>query len=413
MASHQLSVSSRKSSVISSKIASDVRWVVSSPLHPLSLLAVAIFWLSAILAVYVYAGYPVLLAVLRRVAKRPVAKAPIEPKVSLLVAAYNEADVIEKKIRNALALDYPADKLEIAIACDGPKDGTTEIARRVAAEIGEGRVHVFAYPVNRGKLHVLNDTIPQLTGEIVAFSDASSMLAPDAMRTLVANFADVKVGAASGVYRVLRGDEASLGKQEDFYWKYETYLKLAEADVGSILGCHGSLYAIRRALYPFPKPGTINDDYVIPMRILSRGYRVAYEPGAVAFEEAHEMGGFSRRVRIMTGNFEQLREMNALISPLRPGPLFFFLSHKAGRLVVPIAMLAMLISNAFLLDRPLYRIVFALQLGFYALVLLGALVALKPKILRLPYYFCMINAAAFLGMYHALRGGRSLAWKRE
>jgi len=373
----------------------------------------AIFWASAALAVYVYAGYPILLAVLRRVAKHPVAKRPIEPTVSLLVAAYNEADVIEAKIRNALELDYPADRLEIAIACDGPNDGTTAIAQRVAAQIGGGRVRVFAYPVNRGKLHALNDTIPQLTGDIVAFSDASSMLAPDAMRLLVANFADEDVGAASGVYRVLRGDEAALGKQEDFYWKYETYLKLAEADVGSILGCHGSLYAIRRALYPFPKPGTINDDYVIPMRILSRGYRVAYEPAAVAYEEAAEMGGFSRRVRIMTGNFEQLREMKALIRPLRPGPLFFFLSHKAGRLVVPIAMLAMLGANLFLLDRPFYRALFALQLAFYALVLLGALVRLKPKVLRLPYYFCMINAAAFLGMYHALRGGRTLAWKRE
>ena len=377
------------------------------------MIATAIFWLSAGLAFYVYAGYPLLLAVLRRVAKRPVRKAPIEPSVSLLVAAYNEADVIEAKIRNAVALDYPAARIEIAIACDGPTDGTTAIAQRVAAEIGGGRVHVFAYPRNRGKLYALNDTIPQLSGDIVAFSDASSMLAPDAMRTLVANFADERVGATSGVYRVLRGEDAALGKQEDFYWKYETYLKLAEADLGSILGCHGSLYAIRRALYPFPTPGTINDDYVIPMRILSRGYRVAYEPAAVAFEEAHEMGGFSRRVRIMTGNFEQLREMKALVRPLRPGPLFFFLSHKAGRLVVPIAMLAMFAANLFLLDRPFYRAVFALQLAFYALVLLGALVALRPKILRLPYYFCMINAAAFLGMYHALRGGRSLAWKRD
>jgi len=372
-----------------------------------------VFWASAALAVYVYAGYPLLLAVLRRVARNPVAKRPIEPSVSLLVAAYNEADVIEAKIRNALALDYPAERLEIAIACDGPTDDTTAIAQRVGAESGKGRVHVFAYPVNRGKLYALNDTLPQLKGDIVAFSDASSMLAPDALRTLVMNFADEHVGAASGVYRVLRGEDAALGKQEDFYWKYETYLKLAEADVGSILGCHGSLYAIRRALYPFPTPGTINDDYVIPMRILSRGYRVAYEPGAVAFEEAHEMGGFSRRVRIMTGNFEQLREMKALMRPLRPGPLFFFLSHKAGRLVVPIAMLAMLGANLFLLDRPFYRAVFALQLAFYALVLLGALVRLRPKILRLPYYFCMINAAAFLGMYHALRGGRTLAWKRD
>ena len=372
-----------------------------------------VFWASAALAVYVYAGYPLLLAVLRRVARNPVAKRPIEPSVSLLVAAYNEADVIEAKIRNALALDYPAERLEIAIACDGPTDDTTAIAQRVGAESGKGRVHVFAYPVNRGKLYALNDTLPQLKGDIVAFSDASSMLAPDALRTLVMNFADEHVGAASGVYRVLRGEDAALGKQEDFYWKYETYLKLAEADVGSILGCHGSLYAIRRALYPFPTPGTINDDYVIPMRILSRGYRVAYEPGAVAFEEAHEMGGFSRRVRIMTGNFEQLREMKALMRPLRPGPLFFFLSHKAGRLVVPIAMLAMLGANLFLVDRPFYRAVFALQLAFYALVLLGALVRLRPKILRLPYYFCMINAAAFLGMYHALRGGRTLAWKRD
>ena len=377
------------------------------------MIAKAIFWVSAGLAFYVYAGYPLLLAILRRVAKRPVAKRPFEPSVSLLVAAYNEADVIEAKIRNALALDYPADRLEIAIACDGPNDGTTAIAQRVAAEIGGGRVKVFAYPVNRGKITALNDTIPQLAGDVVAFSDASSMLAPESLRTLVANFADERVGAVSGVYRVLRGEEAALGRQEDFYWKYETYLKLAEAAVGSILGCHGSLYAIRRALYPFPKPGTINDDYVIPMRILSRGYRVAYETGAVAFEEAHEMGGFSRRVRIMTGNFDQLREMKALVRPLRPGPLFFFLSHKAGRLVVPLAMVAMLVANVFLLDERFYRLVFVLQLAFYALVLLGAVVKLRPKVLRLPYYFCMINAAAFLGMYHALRGGRTLAWKRE
>ena len=380
---------------------------------PQPLFAATVFWTSLFLAFYVYAGYPLVLAVLRKIAKRPVAKRPVEPSVSLLVAAYNEADVIEAKIRNALALDYPAEQLEIAIACDGPTDATTAIAQRVASEIGQGRVRELAYPKNRGKLFALNDTIPELNGDIVAFSDASSMLAPDAMRTLVANFADEHVGAARGVYKVLRGDEASLGKQEDFYWKYETYLKLAEADVGSILGCHGSLYAIRRALYPFPKPGTINDDYVIPMRILAQGYRVAYEPGAVAYEEAHEMGGFSRRVRIMTGNVEQLREMKALMRPLRPGPLFFFLSHKAGRLVVPIAMLVMLVANAFLLDSPFYRIVFALQLAFYALVLLGAVIALRPKILRLPYYFCMINAAAFLGMYHALRGGRTLAWKRE
>jgi cellulose synthase/poly-beta-1,6-N-acetylglucosamine synthase-like glycosyltransferase len=372
-----------------------------------------VLWASAAVAVYIYIGFPLLLAFLQRFARRPVAKRAIEPTVSLLVAAYNEAKVIEAKIRNSIALDYPADRIDIAIACDGPKDDTTAIAQRTAASIGQGRVRVFAYPQNRGKLYVLNDTMRELTGEIVVFTDAASMLAPDAVRRLMENFADPRVGAVSGVYRVLRGDDAALGNQEDLYWKYETFLKEAEGDVSSILGCHGALYAIRRELYPYPAPTTINDDYVIPMRILQRGYRVAYDSRAVANEEAHEMSGFSRRVRIMTGNFQQLSELKALLKPLRPGPAFFFLSHKAGRLIVPLAMIAMLVANLFLLDEPFYRNVFLAQLTFYALVVLGALVRLKPKILRLPYYFCMINAAAFLGMYYALRGGRALAWKRE
>lgn len=382
-------------------------------LSPDDVIAETIFWIATGVAFYVYAGFPLLLVVLQRFARRPVAKRPTEPTVTLLVAAYNEAHVIEAKIRNALALHYPPERLQIAIACDGPTDGTTAIAQRVAAAIGGGRVRVFAYPVNRGKLHVLNDTVAQLSSEIIALSDAASMLNPDAIRHLVENFADPTVGAVSGVYRVVRGDLTALGNQEDLYWKYETFLKRAEGDVSSILGCHGALYAVRRELYPFPKPNTINDDYVIPMRIVQRGYRVVYETRAVATEEAHEMAGFSRRVRIMTGNFQQLGELSSLLHPLRIGPLFFFLSHKAGRLVVPVAMLAAVVSNLFLLDRPLYRALFALQLAFYGLVLLGALMSLRPKVLRLPYYFCMINVAAFLGMYHALRGGRALAWKRE
>ena len=373
----------------------------------------AIFWTAAGFTFYVYVGFPLLLVVLRRFVSRPVVKRPTEPTVSLLVAAYNEADVIEAKIRNALALRYPCEKLEIAIACDGPIDGTTAIAERAAAELGGGRVRVFAYPVNRGKLHVLNDTVPQLSGEIIALSDAASMLNEDAISRLVENFADPRVGAVSGLYRVVSGDKTSLGNQEDLYWKYETFLKHAEGDISSILGCHGALYALRRDLYPFPKPTTINDDYMIPMRIVQRGYRVVYDPRAVATEEAHEMAGFSRRVRIMTGNFQQLGELKSLVRPPRIGPLFFFLSHKAGRLVVPVAMIAMLIANLFLLDEPLYRALFALQLTFYGLVALGAIGRLRPTILRLPFYFCMINAAAFLGMYHALRGGRALAWKRE
>ena len=369
-----------------------------------------LFWISVALAAYVYAGYPALLVILAALFRRPIRKAPIEPSVSLLIPAYNEGKIIESKIRNALALDYPADKLEIVIASDGSTDATNQIATRFCQP---GRVRLFAYPSNRGKLAILNDSVPALRGDIVVFSDAASMLLPDALRHLVACFADPRVGAVSGLYRIGKAGEAELGEQEDFYWKYETFLKQQEAGLHSIVGAHGALYAIRKHLYPFPQPGTINDDYVIPVRILHKGYRVYYQTRAVAWEEAHEMRGFSRRVRIMTGNFQQLRELPALVWPPRPFPLFFFLSHKVGRLIVPLAMIALFLSNLFLLSRPLYLAAFLAQIAFYGAVLLGALRPAGSRLLRLPFYFCMINAAAFFGMYYALFGHNKMIWKRK
>ncbi len=369
-----------------------------------------LFWLSVGAVVYVYAGYPVLLALLARCFARPIRQAPVEPSVSVLVAAYNEAAVIREKIRNTLALDYPADKLELVIASDGSTDGTAALAR---AETSDPRVRILDYPVNRGKIAALNESVPQLRGEIVALTDAASMLAPDALRRLVRSFADPEVGAVSGVYKVRSKEQAQLGVQEDFYWKFETFLKLQEAALGSILGCHGSLYAVRKAQYPYPAPGTINDDYVIPVRILQKGYRIAYEPAAVAFEEAHEMGGFRRRVRIMTGNIQQLREIGPLLSPLRLLPIFFFLSHKAGRVAVPILLLMILATNAALWNRtPLYYWSGNLQALFYGLAIAGSIWRLRPRMLLLPYYFCMINTAAFVAIYHTFSSGRTLVWKR-
>ncbi len=368
-----------------------------------------IFWLALAYVAYVYVGYPIVLTILARLFGRVPKREPITPSVSLLVAAYNEAAVIEAKIRNSLAVDYPPQLLEVVIASDGSTDSTAEIAGRLAD--GE-RVRLIAYPKNRGKLFVLNDTVPQLKGEIVAFSDASSMIAPEAIRRLVESFADPAVGAVSGLYAVAKTHEASIGPSEDHYWKYETHLKQQEALLSSILGAHGALYAIRRTLYPFPAPGTINDDYVIPMRILQQGYRVVYEPRAVALEEAREMTGFARRARIMAGNFEQLKELGALLSPPRWLPLLFFLSHKASRLAVPACLIAMFAANAFLPSTPLYVALWWLQIAFYALAVAGALYPLKPGVLRLPYYFCMLNAATFAGAYYALFGRRRLVWKR-
>jgi biofilm PGA synthesis N-glycosyltransferase PgaC len=367
-----------------------------------------LFWVSAFLAVYPYLVYPALLVVLRRVMPRPPRKASIEPTVSLLVAAYNEEDVIAAKIENSLALDYPVERLETVVASDGSSDATNAIAARYA----DGkRVRLVAFPANRGKLAALNDVIPQLTGEIVVFSDASSMLAPESIRVLVRSFADPEVGAVSGSYLVLNPARAALGKQEDFYWRFETALKAAEGELNSTLGAHGALYAIRRDLYPFPERGVINDDFVIPLRIVARGYRAVYEPDAVAVEEAHEMEGFRRRVRITSGNIQQLSELPRLLLPLRAVPLFFFISHKAMRLLVPPAMIACFIANLFLLHAPLYRVLFAGQVAFYSLALGGSAFALRPRLLRLPYYFSMVNAALLVALFERVVRRGPVAWR--
>ena len=362
-----------------------------------------LFWISAAFVVYVYFGYPLLLWLLRYLARHPLKKEAVQPSITLLVAAHNESDVIAAKLRNALALDYPAQKLQVVVASDGSTDNTAEIVRSIAEIEGSGRIQPMEFVENRGKVATLNDALSRLTTEIVAFSDASSMLAPDSVQRLAEHFADPKVGAVSGVYRLLKQDQAKLGGQEDFYWKYETFLKVQEARLGAFTGAHGSLYAIRRELYPFPAVDTINDDFIIPMRIRQRGYRVDYEPAAVAYEEAHEMEGFSRRVRITAGNIDQLREIKSMLWPPQWMSLFCLLSHKAARLVVPLAMLLLVVLNVLLRREWPYGWLLAGQVAFYGLAALGAVVALRPKLLRLPYYFCMINFAFFAWIYYALR----------
>ena len=367
-----------------------------------------IFWISLAVPLYAYFGYPIALLFLRVFVRRPVRKHPFEPRVTLIVPAYNEAGYIIDKIRNCLALDYPASKLDILIACDGSRDATPQLARSVADGL---RVRVLSFPHNRGKISALNDGVREAKGDIVIFSDATALLNPDSVRRLIANFADPTVGAAGGQYTVVRADEVNTGKSEGAYWKYETFLKTQESEIASTLGAHGHLHAIRRKLYPFPPSDTINDDYVIPLSVLGKGYRAVYEPEAIVYEEAREMAGFSRRVRIMVGNMQQLREINTLLRPPRPLLLFFFFSHKVIRLAVPFAMIAALGTNLLLLSSRYYAALASLQGLFYGLAILGAFIRLRPRFLLLPYYFSMINAAVFFGMYQVFIKRRPVAWE--
>lgn len=363
-----------------------------------------VFWIAVSIVLYAFAGYPLLLLMLRLAIRREVRKAPIRPFVSLLIPAYNEARVIARKIENSLALHYPKDRIEIVVVSDGSSDETVPIARSM------GGVRMLAFPRNRGKVAALNAAIPELRGEIVVFSDASAMLAPDSVRRLVENFADPSVGAVSGRYCTVKPNEVNIGASEDLYWKYEAFLKIQESRLASTLGAHGHLHAIRKDLYPFPASETINDDYVIPLSVLGRGFRAVHEPAALVFEEAREMTGFGRRIRIMAGNLQQLRHLAQLIKPFQPLPLLFFLSHKVVRLLVPFAMVAALAASLFLMRFETYRVLLAGQLVFYALAAAGLTGRLRPAALRLPFYFCMVNSAAFFGLYHAITRHR-VAWK--
>jgi cellulose synthase/poly-beta-1,6-N-acetylglucosamine synthase-like glycosyltransferase len=367
-----------------------------------------LFWISAVAIVYTYVGYPSLLLVLRLFIRRPVRRAPIEPLVSLIIPAYNEARVIEEKLRNVTALDYPREKLEIIVVSDGSNDNTVELAKAFESAV---RIRVLGFPQNRGKMAVLNDAVRASSGEILLLSDASAMLQADALRNLISNFADPNVGAVCGLYRVLRASEAKLGVQEDFYWKYETFLKSLESDLYSTVGAHGQILALRKTLYPFPDNQIINDDHVIPMRVLAGRHRVIYDTRAIAFEKASEMTGFQRRVRIMAGNLQQLREMRGLLWPIQILPLIFVISRKTLRSLVPLFLILMAVSNLFLLHTEFYRIIALCQLAFYVLAGIGAAWNLRPALLRLPYYFCSVNAAYLWSALQFPLGIKKLKWE--
>jgi cellulose synthase/poly-beta-1,6-N-acetylglucosamine synthase-like glycosyltransferase len=330
--------------------------------------------------------------------------------VSLVVAAHDEAGCIEEKLRNSLALDYPPDRLEVLIGSDGSTDGTDDLIRACS----DPRVRLSAAP-RAGKTSVLNRCIPTARGELVLLSDANTRIEPGALKALVRHFEDPEVGAVCGRLQLYNPTRAEY--EESAYWKYESWLKALEGAQGAVVGANGGLYAIRRELFTPLPPSTIVDDFVIAVRLLDQGYRVLYEPEALAAEETTEDYGreFGRRARIAAGNFQSLGLVPGLLSPLRGFPAFAFWSHKVLRWCAPALMLVALVANAVLLDRPAYRFTMAAQIGFYALAMLGSM-PVGPSLLRrvagVAYYFVTMNLAIVVGFWRFLRSSQAAAWER-
>lgn len=379
------------------------------------LILIWLFWISVGLVVYSYIGYPILIWVLARLFGRKLMppESPTEwPEVSLLIAAYNEEAEIAKRIENALAMDYPREQLEIVIASDGSSDKTCEMVRSYA----DRGVVLFDYQERSGKPAVLNRSVPRLTGEFVAFSDANSFTEPDALKNLVRWFSDAKIGAVCG--RLVLVDSTTGQNVDGMYWKYETFLKLCESKLGALLGSNGAIYALRREWYPSIPDNTIVDDFVIPLRAKSlQQCKIVYDKEAVAHEDTPAAIGaeFKRRSRIGAGGFQAIGLLWKLLHPRFGWTAFTFLNHKILRWICPFLLIVTLLTNLALLHIPFFRWMMAAQVLFYLLAVAGAYMPSQSKgmrLLRLTTMFTSMNAALLVGFFRWLLGTQRATWHR-
>ncbi len=363
-----------------------------------------LFWVSLGMVFYAYAGYPILLLIWP--VKKKTIRGPVEPSISVLISVRNEARVIAEKIRHLLELDYPASLRQIIVVSDGSTDDTVETLRAFPAE---ANLLVLPYSEPRGKAYALNLAAARATGEILVFNDARQRLAPNALRELLSNFADPSVGCASGELRFYTEDKP--GNKATLYWKFERWVRANESLLGACMGATGAFYAIRRECFrPLPE-GLILDDVYTPLQIALRGYRVIHDPEAVLFDveaptEQHE---FRRKVRTLSGNYQLVRYLPALLSPRLIG--FQFFSHKFVRLLVPWFLLICLVSS-FLADGLFYRLAFFGQLACYGAALFGMLRGKRaPGWAAAPAGLVMLNTAAAVAMFNFLRG-KTITWSK-
>lgn len=370
------------------------------------------FWLLVLLVVYVYAGYPLLLVLLRALRhSRPVTQSSRTPPLTLIVSAFNEEEVIQSKLENSLALDYPADKLEILVVSDASDDATDEIVQRCTAT----PVRLLRMPERAGKTVGLNAAVAAASGDIVVFSDANAMYRADALRALVRNFGAPEVGAVVGESRY--SDSVNdAGKSESAYWRYETAIKRLETQLGSVVGGDGAIYAIRKECYRPMSPDALSD-FVNPLQIVEQGRRCVYEPDAVSVEEAAGTFDreFRRKVRIVNRAWRATMSMKKLLNPARYGLFAWFLiSHKLLRWLVPAFLGAIFALNmALLREHTVYVAALVAQVLFYGLGLTGTLMHRHYElgvVLYIPFYFCLVNVASLRGIFEAYLGKSYTTW---
>lgn len=380
------------------------------------------FWISFFIVFYTFIGYGILLFFLVKIKRIFSRKKQILyqthelPSVTLIVAAYNEANIIEEKIKNTFALKYPADKINFIFVTDGSSDDTPQ-------KISEYKnIRLLHEKERKGKIHAMHRAMEVVKTEITVFTDANTFLNADALINIARHYADEKVGAVSGEKRVMVSEISDATAGEGFYWKYESLLKKWDSELYSVVGAAGELFSIRTSLYEPVPADTILDDFMISLVIASNGYRIIYEPDAFAMEDTslNTSEELKRKVRIAAGGIQSILRLKSLLNPFKNTILSFqYISHRVLRwTITPFFMIITLLMNIIIVlynSGLIYQVLLAAQLLFYMLALAGWFFErrqIKIKPLFVPFYFCMMNVAVIMGIRRYFLNNQSAAWEK-
>jgi len=385
-----------------------------------------LFWILLFTVCYTYIGYGILLFAIikiRRFLKIGTVKKidyNYEPEVTLFIAAYNEKDYVDAKMKNTLELEYPKEKLNIVWVTDGSTDGTPELITNYP----NTTVHHLA--ARNGKIGAMNRGMEFVTTPIVVFSDANTMLGKESIKRIVRLFGNDKVGCVSGEKRIFnQASDVASAAGEGLYWKYESALKKWDAELYSVVGAAGELFAIRTKLYRHVEKDTLLDDFIISLRVAQEGYTIQYDPEAFAIEtaSANVKEELKRKIRISAGGIQSVVRLRSLLNVFKYGTLSFqYISHRVLRWTLAPLCLLILIPLSFLLaykqgflDARLYTVLFWLQFLFYCAALLGWFLENRKtriKVLFVPYYFFIMNLSVVLGFVRYIKNNQSVNWER-
>jgi cellulose synthase/poly-beta-1,6-N-acetylglucosamine synthase-like glycosyltransferase len=385
-----------------------------------------IFWVLLFIVFYAYIGYGILLFILVRIKRLIKGKSvknadpSYEPDVTLFVTAFNEREFIDEKIKNSLELEYPSEKLHLVWVTDGSDDGTPELLGKYKGVV------VHHLPQRNGKINAMNRGMKFVKTPIVVFCDANTMLGKESIRRIVNLFSNPQVGCVSGEKRIFgKEKDAAAGAGEGLYWKYESTLKKWDAELYSVVGAAGELFAIRTELYQEVERDTLLDDFIISLRVAQKGYTIQYDPDAYAIESAsaNVKEELKRKIRISAGGIQSVVRLSSLLNIFRYGTLSFqYISHRVLRwTLAPLSLLFMipvgliLAIDSGIMQMEIYTILFWLQILFYVAALLGWYLenrSIKVKLLFVPYYFFIMNLSVFLGFKRYIKGSQSVNWER-